>query len=339
MTTLTSPHDLMAAVPFLLGYQPLDSIVMITLKDDAVGMAMRIDFPEDIDPDQIDSFISHLERENAQSVLLVAYVPDHIFDSTPLLAAITEALELRSISLRESIIIQAGRWRSSICSDLECCPPEGNPIPEFKESRIAAEQVAQGRPLPFEGITSLIASIAGQETPISILNELERLAPIDYALDAQPLQQEGVLALNSFLNKFPEKLDFSEKVESDSYEIALVLMRLKDLQVRDYALGIVNSENIDRYWSAWRWLLTIAPKNFIAPVASIFAAISYERGDGVLAQRALDRAFADEKEYPLALLLRRVFTAGWPPEMFATMRAELHPKIAQTIFGENLGVA
>ena len=43
MTTLTSPHDLMAAVPFLLGYQPLDSIVIITLKDDAVGMAMRIE--------------------------------------------------------------------------------------------------------------------------------------------------------------------------------------------------------------------------------------------------------------------------------------------------------
>jgi hypothetical protein len=333
MTTLTSPHDLMAAVPFLLGYQPLDSIVMITLKDDAVGMAMRIDFPEDIDPDQIDSFVSHLGRENAESVLLVAYVPDHVFDCMPLLTAISEALELRSISLRESLVIQAGRWRSMLCSDLECCPPEGSPIPEFKESRIAAEQVAQGRPLPFEGITSLIESIASQETPISILNELELLSPIDYKHSAQPLQREGAIAVSTFLAEFKLHGVVDEKLT------ALVLMRLHDLQVRDFALGIINSENIDSYWSAWRWLLTIAPKNFIAPVASIFAAISYERGDGVLAQRALDRAFADEKEYPLALLLRRVFTAGWPPEMFATMRAELHPKIAQTIFGENLGVA
>lgn len=333
MTTLTSPHDLIAAVPFLLGYQPLDSIVLISLKDDAVGMAMRIDFPEDIDLDQIDSFVTHLERENSECALLVAYVPDHILDCEPLLNAIAEALEVRSIALRESLVIRDGRWRSLMCHDQECCPPEGNPLPEFKESRITAEQVAQGKPLPFADINELVASIATRETPIEILNELELLAPIDYNHSAQPLQREGALAVSNFLEEFKINGNVNEKLT------ALVLMRLHDLQVRDFALGIINSENIDSYWSAWRWLLTIAPKSFIAPVASIFAAISYERGDGVLAQRALDRAFADEKEYPLALLLRRVFAAGWPPEMFATMRAELHPKISQTIFGENLGVA
>ncbi|MSV78281.1 MAG: DUF4192 family protein, partial [Actinobacteria bacterium] len=41
MTTLTSPHDLLTAVPFLVGYQPEDSLVLIGLKDDLVGMAMR----------------------------------------------------------------------------------------------------------------------------------------------------------------------------------------------------------------------------------------------------------------------------------------------------------
>jgi len=43
MTTLTSPHDLLAAIPFLIGYHPIDSLVLVSIKDDNVGMAMRVD--------------------------------------------------------------------------------------------------------------------------------------------------------------------------------------------------------------------------------------------------------------------------------------------------------
>jgi hypothetical protein len=60
--------------------------------------------------------------------------------------------------------------------------------------------------------------------------------------------------------------------------------------------------------------------------------MAYENGDGALAQKALDRALADDERYPLAGLLRRVFNAGWPPESFATMRAELHPKVLASIY-------
>jgi hypothetical protein len=61
--------------------------------------------------------------------------------------------------------------------------------------------------------------------------------------------------------------------------------------------------------------------------------MAYERGEGALAHKALDRAFADDDQYSLALLLRRVFTAGWPPESFTAMRAQLHPKVVAGIFG------
>lgn len=333
MTTLTSPHDLMAAVPFLLGYQPLDSLVLISLKGDSVGMAMRIDFPEDIDLDQIDTIATHLEREATESALLVAYIPEHIFDCDPLLDALTEALKMRNIPIREAILIRDGRWRSRMCNDQSCCPPEGNPLPEFKESRIAAEQVALGKPLPYSDIDGLIESIAAQQTPPEILTALQAISPLDYESDVQPQQQEGALAVADFVKQFSTHHIVSAELS------ALVLARLRDLQVRDFALGSITSSTLDDHWQAWRWLLTIAPAGFIAPVASLFAAISYERGDGVLAQRALDRAFADDETYPLALLLRRVFAAGWPPEMFATMRTELHPKISHAIFGDDLGVA
>jgi hypothetical protein len=100
-------------------------------------------------------------------------------------------------------------------------------------------------------------------------------------------------------------------------------------------MGICNEENFDSLWALWRWMMRIAPQGYVAPVATLFAVASYERGDGTLAQRALERTFDDDPSYPLARLLRRSFAAGWPPSSFSTMRAELHPKVVAKLFGNS----
>jgi len=109
-------------------------------------------------------------------------------------------------------------------------------------------------------------------------------------------------------------------------------VRLLDLQVRDFALGSVSDETSDIYFSAWRWLLRVAPEGYVAPVATLFAAVAYERGDGAIAHRALDRAEVDNPDYAMTGLLRQVFSAGWSPKSFAAMRTELHPKICDALF-------
>jgi hypothetical protein len=119
---------------------------------------------------------------------------------------------------------------------------------------------------------------------------------------------------------------------TDRTLVARLIGRMSDVQVRDYALGVHNEESYDLYFTMWRELLRLAPRGFVAPIACIVAAMAYESGDGALAQRALDRAFDDDDHYPLASLLRRVFNAGWPPESFASMRAELHPKVIAAIY-------
>jgi hypothetical protein len=99
-------------------------------------------------------------------------------------------------------------------------------------------------------------------------------------------------------------------------------------------MGLTNNENIDQLFNLWHWLLGLAPIGHIAPVACIFAACAYESGESDLADKALDKAFIDEVNYPLATLLRRVFFANWPTEHFAAMRAQLHPKICAQLFAE-----
>lgn len=330
-TELNSPHDLLAAVPFMVGYHPQDSLVAMALREGKVVMAMRVDFPDDESIEAISKTIAlHLVREKANEAIVVGYLPSSITSSDPLLV-VRECIAGYSIIVKECIEVRGGRFRSSLCADLECCPPEGNQVPELSDSRVTAEQVAAGNPLPFLDLDEMKRSIAATPIDKELLKAIKALAEIDYESDqVNALQREGANAINQISLAF-----IRDGVVLDKALIALVLVRLHDLQVRDYAMGFTSEKSDDQLWDMWRWLLRIAPKGYVAPVAVIFATSSYERGDGALAQRALDRAFEDSPKYQMAKLLRRTFAAGWPPSAFTQMRADLHPKICAAIYGES----
>ncbi len=329
MTTLTSPHDLLAAIPFLIGYHPENSLVLVALKDDTVGMALRVDMPTDIALESYDLLASHFQREAADAALVVAYV-DSQTDPEPVLINTSAALLRAGISIKESLIVSDGRYRSMLCHDSECCPPLGSPIPDIDSSRIAAEHVIAGHPMPFANVSGLVQSIAALPTAMEERwqREVQTFWVESDSENLLDLQRDGATAVIDLAGEYTQG-----RGAEDRELTARVIGRISDIQVRDFALGSHNAETADAYWQMWRELLLIAPRGFVAPIASIFAALAYERGEGALAHKALDRALADDDRYSLALLLRRVFTAGWPPQSFSAMRAELHPKVVAGIFG------
>jgi hypothetical protein len=170
------------------------------------------------------------------------------------------------------------------------------------------------------------------DNKLLLQDAVSKVAEIDYESDQVLTQQRiGAVAVNDLVVRF------NELGESDDYELlALVLVRFKDLQVRDYAMGLATAENKDELFNLWHWLMNLSPKGYIAPVACIFAACAYESGETDLAHNGILSALSDCPNYPLALLLRRVFTAAWPADSFATMRAELHPKICTSLFGGSI---
>jgi hypothetical protein len=192
------------------------------------------------------------------------------------------------------------------------------------------ESVVAGHPMPFATIAELGASVrsnllAQEEQWLERVQKSE-VDPIDS--DLNNLQRDGATAVIDLANDFIE-----HGVSTDQDLIAHVLGRLSEIQVRDFALGSHDGESAPGYKRMWMHLLRSAPPGFVAPVACLAAAIAYEYGDGALARAALDRAFADTPSYSLAQLLQRVFSAGWPPQSFAQMRSELHPKVCAAIFG------
>ena len=330
MTTLTSPHDLLAAIPFLIGYHPQNSLVLVALKAEAVGMAMRVDMPSDLQASGYDLLASHFLRDEVDGAFVVAYVGKGAVDPENVLINISAALVRAGIDIKESLIVRDNRFRSMLCSDLTCCPPEGSVVPDLDSSRIAAEHVIAGHPMPFESVDGLVQSIAAVPSSFESVwqDEVHAFWVSSDSEEIQELQRDGATAIIDLAGEYREG-----RGAEDRELAARVIGRLSDIQVRDFALGSHADESADYYWVMWRDLLRIAPRGFVAPVACLFAAMAYERGEGALAHKGLDRALGDDDQYSLAHLLRRVFTAGWPPQSFSAMRAQLHPKVVAAIFG------
>ena len=139
------------------------------------------------------------------------------------------------------------------------------------------------------------------------------------------IQRKGATLVDAYFMSFTES-------DVDDETTALVLHYLTDIQVRDYALGI-----LDKYKNvlpALNYLLDKAPTDtaFINAPACLLATFLYERGDSASAAVTLSNVSG---YYSLALLLGRVMKAGWPASSFATMRTEIHPKVTRGIFGED----
>jgi hypothetical protein len=335
MPTLTSAHDLITAVPFLIGFHPTDSIVLVSVKDEAIGLAMRVDLPHTLDSDSIDLLAHHFIREKADAALILAYMPDGRDDGDSLLISLGAGLIRNGITVQESLLIQDGRYRSIMCRDITCCSPIGKELPEIEISEMAAEHVVAGIPMPYANISELIDAIAAdpQSLDLSWSDEVNRFYISEDAETISALRRDGVETMDQLLDEY--RVGHGPR---DRALVARMIGRMSDVQVRDYALGVHDEDSFDLYFSMWRELLRLAPRGFISPIACIVAAMAYEGGDGALAQKAIDRALVDDEKYPLAQLLRRVFSAGWPPESFAQMRAELHPKVIATIFpASNMG--
>lgn len=119
----------------------------------------------------------------------------------------------------------------------------------------------------------------------------------------------------------------------DEASLAQLLFYLTDIQVRDYALGLLDVSLTYKFEPALQLLLESAPTDseYISAPACLLAVLQYEQGNTADALLTLTNA---QPKYSLNLLLNRVFTTGWEREGFAKMRAELHPKVTAGIFGD-----
>ena len=146
--TLRGPDDVVAALPYQLGYHPHDSVVVVSLRRRRVGLVARCDLPAARHVDEVvASLLGPLLRDRPTSVVLVGY--EEVAEAShPVLLALVEQIERAGIEVVDVAVVRDGRRYSPICSE-PCCPPEGVALRDPADVPVVAEFVALGRsPLP-----------------------------------------------------------------------------------------------------------------------------------------------------------------------------------------------
>jgi hypothetical protein len=309
---LDSPEDLLVTIPFLLGFHPQNSLIVLSLTGQRrLARVMRAEIDVTNEREAARELISALTWQNIESVMLVAYTTGQ--SNTSFIELCENEIESTGFQLLESIVVSENSWHSRRCEG-ECssCNHSGNPLPVLESSRVAAEHVIRGHLLPCASESDLASTLAYVGAELEITETSLSLPESAAHLRDMWVRWQGLRWLSPA-------------------DVSAALTALENVALRDFAITMHDGAHLQGTVELWRTLLSQAPTGYRAPVASLLAATSYEAGEGGLARLALDEAFKDDPEYSLARLLARAMEAGWPSEAFTRMREELAEKLGALV--------
>jgi hypothetical protein len=148
MTTtirLRGPADIITVLPYHLGYRPADSLVVVCLRRNRIGVVGRIDLPpDDVDPDLVAvELLPVVRRERPDAVVIVGFETEE-GQAEPASSAMRDAVESAGIRVLDRLLVRDGRWWSLDC-DGGCCPTEGEPLQTDDQVPAVADYVLRGR--------------------------------------------------------------------------------------------------------------------------------------------------------------------------------------------------
>ncbi|MET8040825.1 DUF4192 domain-containing protein [Micromonospora sp. NPDC005215] len=310
-----SPADLIAAVPYLLGFHPTDSVVAVALLGRQIIFAARADLP-DPSADLVERarhLAAVIRRQGAEAATVVGYgPPDRV---TPAVDAVRAALTTAGLEVLDALRVTEGRWWSYLCTEPDCCPPEGrrydpsaNPV---TASAVFAGQVA----LPDRA--ALVAQVAPVDGPARDamreataqaelrLTELLEQAPASDLLGGRTMCAAGVAAVREAQRRQRR----GERLDDD--EVAWLSLLMTHLPIRDHAWE--RTDGRDRDIALWTDVLRRAEPKWAAAPGALLAFAAWRAGQGALAAVALERTLSLHPDYSLAVLLDDMLRRGMPP--------------------------
>lgn len=158
---VAGPEDLLAYIPYRLGFEPAESVVAVSLTGprQRVGLVARVDLADlrlrqPDDPHGPDGaatarwLTDHVVADGADRAVVVLYTAT---DPTVPSGAARRAVDLlrarleRRLPGTEAWLVAPTGFRALDCADPMCCPAQGRPLSALKGSRVAAHMVLEGR--------------------------------------------------------------------------------------------------------------------------------------------------------------------------------------------------
>jgi hypothetical protein len=305
---LRSPADVVCAIPYLIGFHPSDSVVVLAC-DDAVGAyAVRLDLTA------ADALLDHvaglIARRKPDGVILAGYGPPGRV--TPTVERVRDRLHDRGVRIRDALRVEDGRFWSYLCTDTRCCPPEGTFV-DVTASPVATAAVAGGLvALPDRSeLERMLAPAGGRVMRAATARaeqRLKRWAERGAERVTARMAREGVPLVRDVIDRA-----CAGGTLPGADETAWLGLLLTSTRVRDEAWVRMTEPHLRSHLMLWRHISTRVAEPYAAAPASLLSFAAWRAGEGALANIALDRALSADPAYSMALLLRELFISGLPP--------------------------
>jgi hypothetical protein len=320
---MRDPGELLAALPYLIGFHPRDSLVVVVFGGRSgrrVGLTQRVDLPP---PEHAPAVCAALAGNvlhggpAGAAVLVVGGAPtsggsvagEADLPRAELVAVATAALADRGVPVRTRAWAE-GTAAGAPWGCYDGCRCRGT-LPDPAATPLAATAVAAGVLVHADRaeLERLVAPVAD-----AVLRRRERLLAraVDAALRTGAASADPAAAGAAVDAALADAA--AGRLHLDDGRVLALALALTDPLVRDAALvrsAEPGAEGAEQLWAA---LTRETPDPEAAEPAALLAACALLRGDGALAGIALDRAERAWPGHRLTGLLRAAWQAGMPPD-------------------------
>ncbi|MFJ7158577.1 DUF4192 family protein [Streptomyces sp. NPDC101118] len=347
--TLRSPAELADALPYMLGFHPDDSIVMVTVHGSGgrFGGRLRVGIPpapeewEELSGQVAETLIGGSERRGARPdgiVLFLCQDPPAGEDPArvmarlrPLAQGIRLACGALDVPVLEALCLSGGRYWSYCCPDPRCCPPEGTALAMPGTSVMAAAATYAG--LQVRGtLKELQARLSPVTGPAAedMVRALDRTAAalvprILEGTDRGQVAAETLALARTVMRRLARATPSDGGPSSDAWddaliedeEAALLVLGLQDRETRDVAAEWMEGEEAGPALRLWRALARRCAGEYhehAAAPLTLAGWVTWSMGDEPYARIAFSLALRADPGYRFALLLHHACNEGVDPE-------------------------